>query len=80
MSEIYKSVSAIYKTPPGIKELEDAYRTVLKDSTRKPQMLTYDDRPTPEELEETERLLAEVGGVEGIFSRLVEAKSMGVNK
>lgn len=29
LSEILKSLSPVYKTPPGIKELEDAYKEIM---------------------------------------------------
>ena len=30
-AEVLKTLSAVYKTPPGIKELEDAFRKVKKE-------------------------------------------------
>lgn len=33
-AEVLKALSAVYKTPPGIKELEDAFRIVKKERWR----------------------------------------------
>ena len=59
-AETLKSVSPIYKTPPGIKELEDAEREAWRrrgPELQAPPMMQIEYMPTDEERKEAAELL-----------------------
>ena len=68
-AETLKTVSPIYKTPPGVKELEDADRNVsrrLSPELKAPPVMQIEYLPTEEERREAANLLR------GILDKLKE--------
>lgn len=68
-AETLKAVSPIYKTPPGVKELEDADKAVWKRQSpelQAPPRLQIEYQPTEEERAEAAKILR------GILGKLIE--------